>query len=241
MHLHQRIVELTIQMARSWRMILQEIEKVLKKTLRNEGEKNIEWMEDIRGNLAMVATVIATVTFQTGLNPPGGVVQSGDHGDVSCSKHLVSNDLQSGGIRGNYYQCPGVSVFADAAKREHQFNVFLIFNNLSFASSILACFFFVTGVPLRRPLSILLMSIDMCISLGSLGITYCLGVMMVEPQNNSFLKHLSVMIAVIFFFTIIVCFLLFNLFRTFGNYLKNSADATSATSHNLDHHEVHSV
>ncbi|MED6134549.1 hypothetical protein PIB30_037921 [Stylosanthes scabra] len=221
-------------MARSWRIMVQEMAKVLKKTLRDEGE-NIEWMEEIRGNLAMVATVIATVTFQIGLNPPGGVVQSGDHGDVSCSKHL---EASSGRGIGKNYQCPGVSVFADSGAREHRFNVFLIFNNISFASSILACFFLVTGVPLRRPLSILLMSIDMCISLGSLGIAYCLGVMMVEPQNNSFFRHLSMMIVSIFFFTIIVCFLLFNLFRTFGNYLKNNGaadsaeDATSPTTHN---------
>ena len=33
-----------------------------------------EWLKDMRGNLAMVATVIATVTFQVCLNPPGGVV-----------------------------------------------------------------------------------------------------------------------------------------------------------------------
>nr|AGV40516.1 hypothetical protein [Phaseolus vulgaris] len=32
-----------------------------------------EWLKDMRGNLSLVATVIATMTFQSALNPPGGV------------------------------------------------------------------------------------------------------------------------------------------------------------------------
>ncbi|MED6147757.1 hypothetical protein PIB30_046683 [Stylosanthes scabra] len=228
-------------MARSWRIMVHDIAKVFERTLRDEGE-NIAWMEDIRGNLAMVATVIATVTFQIGLNPPGGVVQSGDRGDVSCSKQQLAS--------GGNYQCPGVSVFADAGERQHRFNVFLILNNLSFASAMVACFFLVTGVPLRRPISILLMSIDMCFSLGMLGIAYCVGVILIGPQNNNFFRHLSIMISVIFFFTILVFFLLYKyLFRTLAKYLKDnrsingsathySADATTPSSLKLDDHQM---
>ncbi|TKY64305.1 mitogen-activated protein kinase 15 [Spatholobus suberectus] len=32
-----------------------------------------EWLKDMRGNLSLVATVIATMTFQSAINPPGGV------------------------------------------------------------------------------------------------------------------------------------------------------------------------
>ena len=47
-------------------------------------EENGEWLKDMRGNLAMVATVIATMIFQVGLNPPGGVVQNDERGYVAC-------------------------------------------------------------------------------------------------------------------------------------------------------------
>ncbi|KAL4357285.1 hypothetical protein HN51_028589 [Arachis hypogaea] len=208
-----------IQMARWWRIILKDIIKGLKK-LTDEGESR-QWMEDIRGNLAMVATVIATVTFQTGLNPPGGVVQNGDHGNVSCSKMVKSG--------GGNYQCPGISVIA-GGERAFQFSVFVTFNNLSFASSLLACFFLVSGVPLRKPLAILLMAVDMCFSLGALGIAYCVGVFMTEPQNISFVRHLSIMISVITFFAIVVFYLLFRLLITFKEFLKGNQIIHAAPS-----------
>jgi hypothetical protein len=31
------------------------------------------WMEETRGTLMIVATVIATMAFQAGISPPGGV------------------------------------------------------------------------------------------------------------------------------------------------------------------------
>ncbi|XP_057744227.1 uncharacterized protein LOC130962142 [Arachis stenosperma] len=64
-----------------------------------------EWLKEIRGNLAMVASVIATMTFQIGLNPPGGVVQNGDKGFIKCPTP-----------KGNDQACPGQSVFAFADK-----------------------------------------------------------------------------------------------------------------------------
>lgn len=33
---------------------------------------NGNWLEEMRGNLSLVATVIATITFQVTMNPPGG-------------------------------------------------------------------------------------------------------------------------------------------------------------------------
>ncbi|XP_052113001.1 uncharacterized protein LOC110277548 [Arachis duranensis] len=60
-----------------------------------------EWLKEIRGNLAMVATMIASMTFQIGLNPPGGVVQNSDNGFIGCPTPTGTNQA-----------CPGQSVFA---------------------------------------------------------------------------------------------------------------------------------
>ncbi|QHO02602.1 hypothetical protein HN51_055464 [Arachis hypogaea] len=206
-------------MARRCRIILKDIIKGFKK-LTDEGE-NKQWMEDIRGNLAMVATVIATVTFQMGLNPPSGIVQNGEDGNVSCSKMVK--------LGGSNYECPGISVIA-GGERGFQFSVFVTFNNLSFASSLLACFFLVSRVPLHKPLAILLMAVDMCFSLGALGIAYCVGVFMTEPQNISFVRHLSIMISVIIFFAIVVFYLLFCLLIIFKEFLKGNETINAAPS-----------
>ena len=57
-------------MKRSWKKVIDTESKWL------GSEDKGEWLKDMRGNLAMVATVIVTTTFQVGLNPLGGVVQN---------------------------------------------------------------------------------------------------------------------------------------------------------------------
>ncbi|XP_017407035.1 uncharacterized protein LOC108320193 [Vigna angularis] len=44
------------------------------------------WMEERRGSLMIVATVLATMSFQIAINPPGGVWQSTSHEEEGC-KH----------------------------------------------------------------------------------------------------------------------------------------------------------
>ena len=100
-------------------------------------EENDEWLRDMRGNLSMVATVIATMTFQVGLNPPGGVVQSGKNGDLDCPS-TCSTDKN--------VACPGESVYA-AVDKEDYF-LFMLFNNISFFSSLIVCFWLISGLPI---------------------------------------------------------------------------------------------
>ena len=46
------------------------------------------WIEETQGTLMTVATLIATITFQTAPNPPGGVWQE----DVTDSKTNICNE-----------------------------------------------------------------------------------------------------------------------------------------------------
>jgi hypothetical protein len=43
------------------------------------------WMEQMRGSLMVVATVIASLTFQIAINPPGGVWQSNTNTQGGCA------------------------------------------------------------------------------------------------------------------------------------------------------------
>jgi len=42
----------------------------------------------MRGNLSMVATIIATISFQNVINPPGGIRPAAESGYVKCSQIL---------------------------------------------------------------------------------------------------------------------------------------------------------
>ncbi|KAF1897686.1 hypothetical protein Lal_00032443 [Lupinus albus] len=43
-----------------------------------------DWMEQMRGTLMLVSTVIATMSFQVAINPPGGVWQSDSNTRMGC-------------------------------------------------------------------------------------------------------------------------------------------------------------
>ena len=150
-------------MATGWNMVRDRIKSL------GATEENGEWLKDMRGNLAMVATVIATMTFQIGLNPPGGVVQNGDDGAVNCPTP-----------NGHTQACPGQSVYAavDGAK----YSAFLWSNTISFVLSVIACIWFISGAPLNRGFPTMFVAISMCLSLSLLALTYAFGVLMVNPH-----------------------------------------------------------
>ncbi|KAL2337909.1 hypothetical protein Fmac_012355 [Flemingia macrophylla] len=101
--------------------------RVLRK-VRNwlEHKNNDEWLKDMRGMLSLVATVIATMTFQSAINPPGGVWPTNEGVVETCKLQRYPNP------------CPGEAVLAFS--KPHNYAVFLFFNTLCFVSSLALSF-----------------------------------------------------------------------------------------------------
>ncbi|XP_020970911.1 uncharacterized protein LOC110268659 [Arachis ipaensis] len=91
---------------------------------------NNDELKEMRGNLAMVATMVANASFQIGLNPPGGVVQDLE-GFVGFPTPRDPNQAR-----------PGQSVFAMLDTSNYQ--RYLWINNLSFYTSVSLGAFIVT-------------------------------------------------------------------------------------------------
>ncbi|KAI9119768.1 hypothetical protein K1719_009157 [Acacia pycnantha] len=77
-----------------------------------------EWLEEMRGNLSLVSTVIATITFQALINPPGSFIQQGlslppEENTTSSSNQVLNNvtsssyDLNCTILHDNRTYCPG--------------------------------------------------------------------------------------------------------------------------------------
>ncbi|XP_037497482.1 ankyrin repeat-containing protein ITN1 [Jatropha curcas] len=146
----------TAEMKRSW------FEKCMKQLQYN--------VEETRGALMIVATVIATMTFQAAMNPPGGVWQQ-DFVDVSggsaCSK---SNICEA-----------GTSVLAYAYP--DQYIYYITFNSIAFAASLTVIALIVGGFPLKNKFCVWLLAQAINITLSFLLVSYVNGMLIVTPSR----------------------------------------------------------
>jgi hypothetical protein len=159
-----------VKVKKGWKKVL--LEKVWSWLTHKDKDK---WLKDMRGNLSLVATVIATITFQMALNPPGGVRPAKDDGDTNPD--IVACTVQSDDI---LLLCPGEAVLAVIFSDQYQ--EFLRWNTICFIASLSVLLLLVSGISLNNRFPMWILSIGMCFTLTSLAITYILGVQMVTPD-----------------------------------------------------------
>ena len=126
------------------------------KYLRYQGD----WLEETRGALMVVATVITTITFQPVLNPPGGV--NPPVGSFQNSEYGLTNK----------YGCDaGTSVLACSESKD-RYLTFMICNTISFAASLCVVFLLISGLPLKNKVCMCLLTFAMCTTLAFLAFAY---------------------------------------------------------------------
>ncbi|KAF5480463.1 hypothetical protein F2P56_001211, partial [Juglans regia] len=122
------------------------------------------WIDETRGTLMLVATVIATVTFQAGLNPPGGVwQQDSNDGTVRAGTSIFQSHMNSDGIDRYYYE------------------LFLYFNTTSFVAALSVLLVVISGFPLRNKFFIWFLTLTMFIAIGTMALSYFRALYLVNP------------------------------------------------------------
>ncbi|XP_008447612.2 uncharacterized protein LOC103490026 [Cucumis melo] len=171
--------------------------KVWRKKLKYRGD----WVQEVQGTMMLVATVIATVTFQGGVNPPGGVWQQ----DTPFIYSSITNTTKNGfsewykdfGLYEEYsYLRNNTSVLFPAGTGVMRFqqpllcSLYLWVNTVSFLASMSVILMIVSRFPLKNRICSWLLTLDMCIAVVSLAIGYLLGVKMVNlltfPEKEDF-------------------------------------------------------
>ncbi|KAL2323362.1 hypothetical protein Fmac_027741 [Flemingia macrophylla] len=156
------------------------------------------WIEEKRGSLMVVATVIATMTFQSVVSPPGGVWQE---------------DTLTGGLNCTTYGICQAGNAVLAYVSPHAFLQFMTFNTLSFFCSLSVVLLLISGLRLNnRPMMGILLIIAFT-ALTSMGRIYFLAQRLVTPDHiaHRFLKVITPfsttwMIMCIMVFLFHVCF-----------------------------------
>ena len=115
------------------------------KYLRYQGD----WLEETRGALMVVATVITTITFQPVLNPPGGVNPPVPNPPGGVNPPVGSFQNSEYGLTNKYGCDAGTSVLACSENR-YRYLIFMIYNTISFAASLCVVFLLISGLPLKN-------------------------------------------------------------------------------------------
>ncbi|KAK9280988.1 hypothetical protein L1049_003879 [Liquidambar formosana] len=117
------------------------------------------YLEEARGNLMVTATVTATIAFQSGINPPGGVWPE------TTSSHQA-----------------GTSVLATEIPAAH--SIFLAYNTVSLVASLSIILLMVSGFPLKNKLSTWLLMIAMSVTVSFMALTYLVSLDMLTPDDD---------------------------------------------------------
>ncbi|CAJ2632799.1 unnamed protein product [Trifolium pratense] len=126
------------------------------------------WIEESRGTLMIVATVISTMTFQSALNPPGGVWQENTHNGVhTCTTYGI---CQAGTAIVGY----------DWAKA---YIKFMSFNTISFFASLCVVLILACGFPLQNMVIMWILNIVMTIAITFMLLTYIWAIGLVAPYH----------------------------------------------------------
>ena len=128
-----------------------------------------DWIKDKTGALLIVATLVATLSYQTAVNPPGGVWQESRNDTIDCN---FQNNCTA-----------GTSVLAHNFNMDHQSQYlwFLLSVSMAFISSLIIILLLLSGFPVRYRPCMSLLNLAICSALTFTTITYVLGMYMVSP------------------------------------------------------------
>ncbi|XP_021813148.1 ankyrin repeat-containing protein At5g02620-like [Prunus avium] len=141
-----------------------------------------KWLEETRGLLMVVSTMISTMTFQAVVNPPGGVWQENNTNTTDGSDNPVCTEES--------LCVAGTAVLGDVFK--DYFLGFIKFNTISFLGSLSVTLLLVSGIPLHHRISMWLLSMAMCVTLTFMALTYLQVLLMVVPYGDVFISSYKI-------------------------------------------------
>ena len=129
------------------------------------------WIQEIRGALMVVATVITTITYQPALSPPSGVWQTD-----------IKNSTEINACRNT--TCKAGTLVLAYGGYEDMFLKFLFCNSIAFTASLSVIFLLISGVPLKNKFFMVILTLAMCTTLTFLASTYVLAFFLPIPEER---------------------------------------------------------
>ncbi|KAM0020430.1 putative ankyrin repeat-containing domain, PGG domain, ankyrin repeat-containing domain superfamily [Helianthus debilis subsp. tardiflorus] len=131
-----------------------------KPQLKKESKNNDDWLDKKRNTLMVVASLIATMAFQAGTNPPSGVWQDNSIAQAGSAVMLYNHP--------NYY------------------HTFLVCNTVAFVSTLSIILLLISGLPfLRHKVFLWILMVIMWIATTSMSISYAVAISVLTPKPEA--------------------------------------------------------
>ncbi|CAI9285394.1 unnamed protein product [Lactuca saligna] len=132
--------------------------------LKETSKNSDDWLDKKRNTLMVMASLIATMAFQAGSNPPGGVWQEGTREDPNIKA--------------------GYAIMATTHPLEYQ--IFLVCNTVGFVSSLSIILLLISGLPfLKHRFFLWILMVIMWIAATSMSATYSIFIWLLSPKAES--------------------------------------------------------
>ncbi|KAK6119699.1 hypothetical protein DH2020_046567 [Rehmannia glutinosa] len=153
---------------------ISEIRNILRSGLCNSHNTHkqsqpVKWLTKKRDAIMVVAILIATMAFQAGLSPAGGVWQEDLIRD--SNGNMVTNPHRA-----------GESVMAHNHPKSYK--SVMRSNTIAFVSSLSTILLLISGLPFRRRLFMWILMVIMWLTVTSIAVTYAVSIVVVTPKKD---------------------------------------------------------
>ncbi|XP_077225506.1 uncharacterized protein LOC143858684 [Tasmannia lanceolata] len=133
-------------------------------------KKDDDWLKDMHNTLMIVATIIATITFQAGLNPPGGFWQD----SIRPPSPMPSPSID---------EVDAGTAIHDYSNR-HFFEVFMFFDMAGLVSSLTIILTLMSGFPVRNRPTTWILVIATRLAVSSMGLAFAFGTLVIMKPGS---------------------------------------------------------
>ena len=164
---------------------------------------------EVRSILLIVATLIAAVTFQAGVNPPGGVWQENKPVNLTSSDENRTLGFPVDPLC-NKSQVAGTAIYAS---QTNPFYVFLVFNTVALSTSVLVIMSITYNFPFH---------LELFIAAASMLVTYGSAIFAVTPHRSHKFRYVLTAAAFPFVLRVLIYMVKFKAHADQEQEIKNS-------------------